>query len=491
MLARRAFIKRSMAAGMCCSLLTRGNRVRASNTRRPNFIYIMADDLGYANLSCYGQKKFNTPFLDSMAAEGIRFTDHYAGAPLCAPSRCALLTGMHIGHARVRNNSGAVPLLPGDVTIAEILRKAGYATGIIGKWGLGDAGSTGIPNQQGFDYFFGYLNQREAHRHYPAFLWRNGRKVLLEGNNPEAASGPYYSHDLFTKEAFEFVRRNRHQPFFLYLAYTIPHAELVVPADSMTRYLGAFDETPYGGKAEQTYAPQSSPRAAFAGMVSRLDRDVGSLLALLKDLDIDGDTLVMFSSDNGPATAGGADPDFFDSSGPLRGSKRDLYEGGIRVPLIARWPGHIPAATVSDLPSANGDILPTLAKAAGIEPPDNIDGIPLLPTLLGTPATQAKHTYLYWECDGETTAQALRIGYWKAMRPAPNRPLELYNLASDIGEEQNVADANPAIVAQIQAYLDLARTPSPDTPLQEHTIWVDMRRLARRASRLVRDMLQF
>ncbi len=460
--------------------LSTAKRGRAAEStpksRPPNIVFILADDLGYGDLGCYGQQRIRTPHLDQMAAEGMRFTQAYAGSTVCAPSRCCLMTGLHTGHARVRGNA-RVPLLPDDVTIAELLEDAGYATGIIGKWGLGEPETTGIPNRQGFDEWFGYLNQRNAHNYYPPFLWRNEKKVLLEGNlgpgedayelySRDAAkrqSGPdgsrkAYSHDLFAEDALEFVRRHHRKPFFLYLAYTIPHAnnELGgVKRDGM--------EVPdYGPYADESWP---APQKGHAAMITRMDRDVGKLMGVLKDLGIDRDTVVFFSSDNGPHREGGAKPDFFGSSGLLRGIKRDLYEGGIRVPTLARWPGKIKPGSVSDQVWAFWDFLPTAAELAGAKPPSNIDGISIRPALLGKP--QRQHEYLYWEFHEGPSKQAVRMGDWKAVRLAPSRPIELYDLRTDIGEKHNVAKQHPDVVAKVEAILQSARTPSKHWPLRD------------------------
>ena len=453
-------------------------------SKRPNIIFILADDLGYGDLGCYGQQKIRTPSLDRMSAEGIRFTQHYAGSTVCAPSRCALMTGLHTGHTYVRGNyltnhvkfEGDLPIPSDTLTVAELLKKAGYATAIIGKWGLGGPGTTGVPNKQGFDYFFGYLDQIHAHSYYPAYLWRNEAKVELEGNRNGRRNT--YSHDLITREALEFVERNKQQPFFLYLAYTIPHAELLVPEDSLKQYKGKFPEEPFAGNG---YSAQDKPKAAFAAMVSRMDRDIGRLFIKLKELGIDEDTIVLFSSDNGSAKEGGADPWFFNSTGPLRGLKRDLYEGGIRVPMLVRWPGEIKAGSVSEHISAFWDFLPTACELAKVNPPDGIDGISCLPELLGK--KQKQHKYLYWEFfsynwswqSGRSEqwrnrfeSQAVRMGDFKAVRlnvyENPDAPIELYNLRNDIGEKFDIAEQHPEIVVKIQEYIKTARTASKYFP---------------------------
>ncbi|MDY7108830.1 MAG: sulfatase-like hydrolase/transferase [Planctomycetota bacterium] len=429
--------------------------------RGPNIIYILADDLGYAELGCYGQEKLETPHLDRLAAEGMRFTQHYAGSAVCAPSRCVLLTGRHTGHAYIRNNRGKPvvgqePIPDATVTLGELLQQRGYTTCCTGKWGLGGPDTTGLPNQQGFDHWFGYLDQWNAHTHYPQYLWRNGKKVILEEN----ADGRKrrYSHDLFTAEAIEFIRaRERDEPFFLYVAYAVPHVSLHVPEDSLAQYEGRWPETPFEGGH---YEAHPTPRAAYAAMVSRMDRDVGRIMAVLDELDLDDDTLVMFSSDNGPTYAGGADSAFFESAGPLRGLKGSLFEGGIRVPLIARWPGHVPAGRTSDHPCASWDLLPTFIELAGGEPPPDIDGISMLPVLLGRPLDQGRHTTFYWELGRQ---QALRAGDWKLLRRTSRKDettIFLFNLRTDPGEQENLADRYPAIREQMLSLIRRVRTPS-------------------------------
>ncbi|MBN2288155.1 MAG: arylsulfatase [Candidatus Glassbacteria bacterium] len=431
---------------------------------RPNIIFILADDLGYGDLGCYGQREIMTPSLDRLADEGMRFTDHYAGSTVCAPSRCCLMTGLHTGHAFIRGNRevrpmGQLPLPEGTVTVARLLKQAGYATALVGKWGLGGPESGGIPNSQGFDYFYGYLCQRHAHNSYPEFLFRNTGRVPLEGNRlpePKRPDGAgvsvekaLHSHDLLTAEGLEFIGRSRENPFFLYLAYTIPHAN----NEAGDRGMEVPSDEPY---SERDWPQQQKNHAA---MITRLDRDVGTILQRLEDLGLDTNTLVIFSSDNGPHREGGADPEFFDSNGALRGIKRDLYEGGIRVPMIARWPGRIEAGATSGHISAFWDFLPTAAEVAGVEAPGGIDGISYLPALLGK--KQDEHRYLYWEFhEGRASSQAVRLGRWKAVRGRPSAPLELYDLSSDPGEKTDLAAEHPEIVREIEAILEAARTGS-------------------------------
>ena len=438
--------------------------------RKPNIIYIMADDLGYGDLGCYGQDQILTPHLDQLAAEGIRFTDHYAGSTVCAPSRSCLMTGRHTGHTYVRGNKqmvprGQVPLPTGTVTVAQLLKQAGYATGMVGKWGLGEPGTTGDPQQQGFDHYFGYTDQVHAHNYYPEFLWRDGERVPLRNevvrpetgyarNDGGAATRRIdYSHDLLTEEALAFVERNRERPFFLYLPYTIPHANnqsWVLDRHGM--------EVPDFGPYEDRDWPV--PQKGLAAMITRMDRDVGRLMALLKELGLDDETIVSFTSDNGPHSERGNDPAFFDSNGPLRGQKRDLYEGGIRVPLIARWPGKIKAGAVSHHLSANWDFLPTASELAGVGPPEDIDGISYLATLLGREPQPKQHAHLYWEFHESGFSQAVRIDHWKGVRHGLAGPVELYDLENDIGEQHDVAARHPQVIEQIEAVLEQARTES-------------------------------
>ncbi|MBI5799172.1 MAG: arylsulfatase [Verrucomicrobia bacterium] len=425
---------------------------------KPNIIYLLADDLGYGDLGSYGQKLIRTPRLDAMAKQGLRFTDHYSGAPSCHPSRCALFTGKHTGHGFIRNNS-KIPLRPEDFTLSQMLKQAGYATGGIGKWALGDGDTTGAPWKKGMDEFFGYLDQTHAHGYYPDFLWRDGQRVDIPQNkNGKRAA---YSHDLFVDFALDFIKRHKGGPFFFYGAFTIPHAEVTVPEDSLAEYRGRWPE-PKKFEGSKTYCPQDQPRAVRAAMVTRLDRDVGRILDLLDELKLSENTLVIFTSDNGPIGAGGQDPEFFDSNGPLRDLKFTLREGGIRVPCLARWPGKVPAGATTDFPSAFWDMIPTLAELTGVSAPTGLDGVSILPTLLGQRAKQKPRDHLYWET---APAQALRQGHWKAYRAAPGRPLELYNLADDLGETRDVAKENPALVAKYETLLSQAHAESAEFPL--------------------------
>ena len=443
--------------------------------RRPNLIFVLADDLGYGDLGCYGQKKIRTPHIDRLAAEGTRFTQFYSGAPVCAPARCTLLTGLHTGHAHVRDNGelpteGQRPIPDATVTLAEVLKSGGYRTGVVGKWGLGGPGTEGEPNRQGFDHWFGYLCQRQAHRFYPQHLWRNGEKVVLQGN--QGGKRGQYSHDLVADEALQFVRdaaagAKGGRPFFLYVAFTTPHVDLDVPEDSMQPYLGQWEEKAFPGNH---YRAEKHPRAAYAGMISRMDRDVGRLMALLKELNIGENTLVLFSSDNGPSYAGGADAAFFNSAGGLRGLKGQLFEGGIRVPLVARWPGRVPAGKTNDHVAAMWDLLPTFADAGGCDLPRglNLDGVSFLPALLGRPG-QKSHDHLYWESPARQGAQAVRIGDWKGVRLGvkrdPAAKVQLFDLKSDPAESRDVAGEHPEVVVKIERVMREGREESSEFPL--------------------------
>jgi len=459
-IARRQALS-TMAAGITAFAAASPARAAASApARKPNIIFILADDLGYGDLGCYGQQRIATPNIDALAAQGVRFTQCYSGSTVCAPSRCCLMTGRHTGHATIRGNAN-VPLRPEDATVAEILRAAGYRTGLVGKWGLGEPDTTGIPNRKGFDYFFGYLNQGHAHNYYPDYLWRNEERVPIEGNrDAEKPLGvseqcTAYSNDLFTREALEFVEREKDNPFFLYLAYTIPHAN---------NERGAAEKNGMEVPELGPYADKDwpAPQKGKAAMITRMDAGIGRLIARLKELALDSDTLVFFSSDNGTHKEGGADPAFFKSSGPLRGIKRDLYEGGIRVPMLARWPGKIAPGAVSDAPWAFWDLLPTAAAIAGVPAPEGLDGVNILPLLTGgTP--DAERTF-YWEFHERGFARAARQGKWKAVWKDPAQPLELYDLETDLAEEHDLAADHPDIAARLRAYIQTARTPSERWP---------------------------
>ncbi len=465
---RREALGTLAAAGAAAWM--RPGAAEAPVRKKPNIIFILADDLGYGDVGCYGQEQILTPRLDRMAAEGIKFTDAYAGSTVCAPARCSLMTGFHQGHAYIRGNrsdltNDRVPLRPEDTTVAEVLREADYVTGLIGKWGLGEPDTTGIPNRQGFDEFFGYLNQNLAHNYYPETLWHNEEEVRIEGNvlsdeHNVCKQCEVYSHDLFTEKALDFIRRHEEEPFFLYLPYTIPHANNAAGrSDQREHGMEVPSEEPYCDK------PWPGAQRSHAAMITRLDRDVGKILDLLEEKGMAENTLVIFSSDNGPHAEGGADPDFFNSGGPLRGIKRDLYEGGIRVPTIAWWPGVTPPGVVSDHAWAFWDFLPTAAELAGVESPA-CDGISIVPTLLGDAGNQPTHDHLYWEFRHRTFKQAVRFGDWKAVRNALDAPTELYNLVKDMGEAHDVADEHPEVVAQAERLFETSRTESRHWPAQ-------------------------
>jgi arylsulfatase A-like enzyme len=427
---------------------------RASSQRKPNVILVVADDLGRGDLGAYGQRFIRTPNLDRMARDGVRFTDAYAPSPVCAPSRASLMTGLHQGHARIRGNEGRnnerVPLRTEDVTVAEVLQGAGYRTGVVGKWGLGEPGTTGVPGRQGFDYFFGYLNQNHAHNYYPDYLWRNDERVSL----PQGT----YAHDLFTREALDFIRREAAKPFFLYLAYTLPHAN-----NELTRRTGNGMEVP--SDAPYTREPWSPQQRNYAAMVTRLDADVGKVLALLQELRLDGETVVIFTSDNGPQGRGegGYDQTLFDSNGPFRGLKRELYEGGIRVPLLVRWPGRVPPGRINAQPATLCDLMPTFTAAAGARAAQRTDGVSLLSLLLGGRAPRRE--YLYWEFHEGGFAQAVRIGRWKAVRHGARGAVELYDLRADAGETRDVAARHTALVQRAEEIMRREHVESEDWPL--------------------------
>jgi arylsulfatase len=459
----------------------------ASNARAadqpPNIIFIMADDLGFAELGCYGQRIIRTPNIDKLAADGVRFTQFYAGSPVCAPCRCTLMTGKHTGHAYVRNNkekgpwnklsekygtefTGQIPLPASEVTLAELLHQRGYATGASGKWGLGHVGNSGAPTDQGFDLFYGFYCQRHAHNHYPAFLWRNDQKEQLPGNDGKSAQGQTYALDKFIENALAFVRDHQNEPFFLYVPVTVPHLSIQVPADSLTEYAGKIPETPYKPPAGATYHyfPHPTPHAGYAAMVTRMDKGVGQIVELIHQLGLDDNTLILFASDNGPTydRLGGADSDFFHSTDGLRGRKGSVYEGGIRAPLIARWKDKIKPGGEVDQPAAMWDVLPTLCEVAGAEPPKDIDGVSLLKTFTkNEPAP--KRDYLYWEFPAFGAQQAVRSGDWKAVRTdlskGPQR-WQLYDLAADRTETFDVADEHRDLVERLAKFAEAAHTPS-------------------------------
>jgi arylsulfatase A-like enzyme len=453
---------------------------------RPNIIFIMADDLGYGDIGCYGQQYIKTPNIDRMAREGIRFTNHYSGAPVSAPARCCLMTGMNLGHSYVRNNfeikgdeytQGQMPLPENTETVARMLKRAGYATAIIGKWGLGSMSSTGAPNKQGFDFFYGYNDQNHAHNHYPSFLWRNDKIEKLDNPvinvHPEfdknathdlqeykQYQGNDYSLDLMTDEALKFIDSNKQNPFFLYLTYVVPHKALQVPDESLEMYNGVFDEKPYIGGGG--YTPHPRPYSAYSAMITRMDQKIGEVIEKLKVLGIEKNTIVIFTSDNGPAGGGGTDSRFFNSSGGLRGSKSQVYEGGIREPFVVRWPGKIKAGTVTDHPSGHFDFMATVGELTG-QKVNNTDGVSYLPALLGKSKKQKQHEYMYWEFGGQI---AVRMGNLKGVKRISRNPQpawEIYDLATDPAESKNVAEQYPEMINKFDEVVG-KRTPSHHEP---------------------------
>ncbi len=444
---------------LIATFVLQGSIAAAEPPARPNIIFIMADDLGYGDLGCYGQKQIFTPHLDQMAREGTRFTQAYAGSTVCAPSRCCLMTGLHNGHARIRDN---IPhgtfLRDEDVTLGEVAKSAGYRTGAIGKWSLGVHGSEGKPNDQGFDDWFGHLDQDQAHFYYPHYLWDNDRIKLLKGNRAERRGE--YTHDLFTQRALQFIEQSDETPFFLYLAYTIPHWS-DYPSESPESQIVPSDE-PYTSKDW----PQVEKN--YAAMVTRMDRDVGQILALLKKRGLDENTIVFFTSDNGPCAhqRKAHRPKFFNSRGPLQGHKRNLYEAGIRVPMIVRWPGEVPAGRTSDQVWAFWDVMPTLAELAGAAPPKTTDGISMAPAILGREQTQ-QHDYLYWDYGHSrgNFMQAVRMGDWKGIRNGIGAEIELYDLATDSAERNNIAAEHPQVVAKIERAMRESFVETPAYPI--------------------------
>lgn len=438
----------------------------AQTAPKPNIVFILADDLGYGELGSYGEKLIKTPNLDRFATEGMRFTQFYAGCTVCAPSRSVLLTGQHMGHTRVRGNAGradpeAQKLQAGDVTVARVLHDAGYATGLAGKWGLGFEHDAGEPRQQGFDYYFGFLSQTHAHNHYPDFLWRNGERVPLpnviqqvgetEGTG-YATKRVVYANDLFFQEANDFITRNRDRPFFFYLALTTPHAN-----NEAAKELGDGNEVPDHHAYDDQ--PWNDSQKNHAAMITRMDQGVGAVMARIRELGLDDRTLVIFTSDNGPHNEGGPNyhPSFFTASGPLRGIKRDLWDGGIRVPFIARWPGHIKPGTQSEHVGYFGDIMATFAELGHATPPAHVDSISFSPTLFEK-GKQEKHDYLYWEFYEGGMSQTVLLGdRWKGLRlKSLSAPVLLYDLHADLGEKTDVAAQNPEVVARMREIMRTA-----------------------------------
>ncbi|MBI4624965.1 MAG: arylsulfatase [Verrucomicrobia bacterium] len=417
--------------------------------QKPNLIFLMADDMGWGDAGCYGQKHIQTPNIDRLAREGMRFTDVYAGGSVCAPSRSVLMTGQHLGHTRVRGNSGMVggvgserrvPLEPEDVTVAMLLKQAGYATGITGKWGLGEPDTAAIPTRKGFDEWFGYLNQQHAHNYFPDYLWRNTERVTLQGNL--SGQTKEYSHDRFAGFTLDFVRRHKDEPFFLYLAWTLPHGKYVIP--SLEVY------------ADKDWPPDYKVHAA---MVTRLDRDLGRLMALLKELGLDEKTIVFFCSDNGGVQRREG---VLDSVGPFRGKKGEQYEGGLRVPMIVRWPGRVPVGKVSHAPWYFADVLPTLCELGGAKVTSKVDGRSVLPAILGQPQADLNTRLMYWEQYSGGFQQAARLGRWKGHQRAAETGFELYDLSADQMETRNIAAEHPEVVKQMREFMKAAHVPSPN-----------------------------
>ncbi|MBX2877627.1 MAG: arylsulfatase [Saprospiraceae bacterium] len=464
--------------GNACQPTAQTEQTQSTSPPKPNIIYILADDLGYGDLSIFGQQRFQTPHLDALAKGGLRLTQHYAGTTVCAPSRSSLMTGLHTGHTPIRGNKrtppeGQQPLPDASITIAEKLKQGGYVTGAFGKWGLGGPGSEGAPENQGFDTFFGYLCQTLAHNYYPYHLWDNQKKLMLDEN--EGHQEGIYAPNLIHEEALTFIEANKDTNFFLYYPSVIPHAELFAPEAYMEKHRGKYDpEKSFTGRDEGErfrlgpYGSQPEGHAAFAAMVNLLDDQVGEIRARLETLGIAENTLIIFSSDNGPHLEAGADPDYFDSNGPMKGYKRDLYEGGIRVPTIAYWPGTVAAGESNNHLSAFWDLYPTLCELAGVPIESDLDGLSFLPTLLGE--EQPQHDYLYWEFHEKGGRQAVRKGKWKAVKydifKDPQRKIELYDIAEDIGEENDLAADHPEIVEEMAKIMLDAREESTVFPFE-------------------------
>jgi len=453
-----------------CSAIKNSSTVTAQ--RKPNIIFILADDLGYGDVGFNGQTKIKTPALDLLAKEGMVFTNHYAGSTVCGPSRSSLLTGLTTGHTTVRGNpgwttsGGVVDLKSEDVTVGEELRRAGYHTAVIGKWGLAARDMNALPTKQGFDYFYGFADHAKAHHYYPEKIWVNDQEEEIKGNVIMEKKGKYI-HDEFTTQALQYIRSNKDNPFFLYLAYTVPHYELTVPEDSKEPYKNlGWPVRKMNSRKGQGYQHDEDGHIAFAGMVSRLDRDIGRITNLLKELNLEEETIVIFTSDNGPEYDD-LENEFFNSNGPFRGKKRDLYEGGIRVPFVVRWKGKIKEGSTTDHVSAFWDFLPTACHIAGIEPAEKVDGISFLPTLLGNKAQQKKHEYLYWEFnEKQGPIQAIRKDNWKAVHFLNDR-MELYDLSKDPGEQNNLAAAHPAMIKQMRDLMANSRTYSEEFQLKK------------------------
>ena len=465
---RREFLRRAglgMAALAAAPDQARQPRADAGEAWRPNIVLIMADDLGYGHLGCYGQKSIRTPHLDRLARDGMRFTQAYAGCSQCAPTRSVLMTGYHAGHTPVRGNGGGIPLRDEDVTLAEVLREAGYATGLFGKWGLGEATTAGVPNRQGFDEFFGYLHQKHAHFYYTDYLWHNGERHPLPGNRD--GKREQYSHDVILDRALAFLGERRDRPFFCFLSLTIPHHEWTAPEETLREYAGAFEENPPAFRWREGYAFPAEPKATMAAMITHMDKGVGRVLHQLEQCGLSGNTLVIFTSDNGADSYSLASPEFFKANGPLRGYKYDLYEGGIRVPAIARWPGRIAPGRESGHVWYAPDLMPTFAELAGNPDgvPKDTDGLSIVPALLGEAGAgraQPEHPFLYWET--QAGSRATRMGDWKAVLPNPDARVELYDLSADPGETHDVAGGHASLVAEMRAHMEASHVePPPQT----------------------------
>ncbi len=469
-------MKPAIPLTLCTSLAVVSCSQAGKDTPLPNIVYILADDLGYGDLSCYGQKKFSTPNIDRLASQGMLYRQHYSGCTVSAPSRSCLMTGLHTGHTPIRGNKewkpeGQWPLPEASVTIAEMLKTKGYATGAYGKWGLGYINTEGDPNSQGFDEFYGYNCQRLAHNYFPDHLWHNREMIPLHANDSSRTGS--YSPDLIHAEALKFIEKNRNTPFFMFYPTTIPHAELVAKEEYMQKFRGKFDpEKVFEGVddgpefRQGPYGSQSESHAAFAAMVTQLDDYVGEIMEKLAELGLEENTIVIFASDNGPHLEGGADPEYFESNGPLRGNKRDMYEGGIRTPMIVRWPDRVKPGSVSDHISAFWDVMPTFAEIAGIDVPARTDGISFLPELLGK--KQKKHEYLYWEFHEQGGKTAVRMGDWKAVKLNADKgtesTIELYDLSTDEGETTDLAPSNPDLVKKLKQVMNDAHVPSDIFP---------------------------
>lgn len=475
-------MKTELKAALCTSLLLASCGTTEKEKHLPNIVYILADDLGYGDLSCYGQTRFSTPNIDRLSREGIRFTSHYTGCTVSAPSRSSLMTGLHTGHTPIRGNKnwqpeGNWPLPAGTFTIGNMLRAQGYVTGAFGKWGLGYVDTEGDPQKQGFDEFYGYNCQTLAHNYYPDHLWHNHEKIILHEN--DSSKNGAYSPDLIHKAALEFIRNNKNKPFFLFYPTTIPHAELFAKDEYVEKFRGKFvPEKAFSGVDNGPsfrvggYGSQPESHAAFAAMVTELDDYVGEILAEIKKLGLEDNTIVMFASDNGPHLEGGADPDYFNSNGEFRGYKRDMYEGGIRTAFIAKWPGHIAKGATSDHVSAFWDVLPTFAEISGAKIPDSIDGISFLPALTGK--EQKRHDYLYWEFHEQGGKAAVRMDKWKAIKlnidDSTNTRTELYDLSVDPSETKDIADSNKDMVSKIEKLMKAAHIPSEIFPFESEKL---------------------